>query len=211
VEAGTAELRRWRPNERPVDARPVSAASFLALGGAIAVTIGSLFASPARAASPAPDPFPVEATAPQPSTSSAARPAPDPYPSTSSAPTPTPERAPAAPTTARSSSTGISPRPTTKTKTQTPARTGKQQPTTKARATTPRQTKAKTSTSTQTTPRVIPRAEMPTRVATAPAPFAAALPEDLLVRGALALLALVLASSSLLYLVTRADGRSAKA
>ena len=187
MRVGTVELlRRQRRPERLVRRHVAWSSSLLAARAAVVLTVAAVSAGEARAVeAPAPDPYPSKTSAPAP--------APDPYPSaTAPRQTPEPEPAPAASTT-RSSSESIAPR-STKPAAQTPSR--------KAGQRGAKQTPA-------VTPRSVPQAEKPKRVA-APAPAATAARDRTLVHGGLALLALVLASGSLLYLVTRADGWGAK-
>ena len=183
----------------------VAAAPFphrLLLGGALIVTIGALSATQARGAvTPEPDPFPSRATAPTPT--------PDPHPSaTSSAPKvlPAPEPAPMPSTprvTAENESATV--RSSTPEQRRTTPITGKQEPDSRAnRPATKKQART-------APPRVAPKKKTTSVAAPAVAAATASHSARPLALAGLALIALVLASCSLLYIVSRIDRWEARA
>ena len=183
----------------------VAAAPFrhrLLLGGALIVTIGALSATQARGAvTPEPDPFPSRATAPTPT--------PDPHPSaTSSAPkvlrAPEPAPTPSTPrVTAENESATI--RSSTPEQRRTTPITRKQEPDSRAnRPATKKQTRT-------APPRAAPKKKTTSVAAPAVAAATASHSARPLALAGFALIALVLASCSLLYIVSRIDRWEARA
>lgn len=193
----------------------------LLLGGALVVAIGALFVPQAHGTvNPEPDPYPSGAPAPDPhpsATSSTPRVQPEPDPvATSSvpkiqrAPEPTPAAAPVSSTrgvTAQDESATVRSSTTSEQRRTTPTRT--QKPNSRATPAAKRQTRTAPP---PTADKKAPKKKITTTTVAAPTVAAAAASTHArpLALAGLALFALVLASSSLLYLVASNDRWGAK-